>query len=293
MTDSKRNAADDFLEDFEGGDDDSVSGDEKAPENKNSSPNGSASSSNTGEDPSAISRRRLNEIVQMGMSGAASKSAADPPKPKSKPPVPLFAKPKSSNGAVAAKPGDAPPGFPGHQQTSSTGPPPGYSGSEDAPPGFPGDAPPGFRDAPPDFPDQKSEKDKPHGNESSTDRPGQPPPGFGGSRKRERDEQSSSTKPTNVKRRQAKTPKVTVREVSERDWARVDSILDLAFSRVKPQDASSRSSLRASLLANPLVRAIASSEKLKTRFNKMVEETIDIEDHFKPHRQLLLEAARI
>eukprot|EP00954_Amorphochlora_amoebiformis_P017376 1318766-Amorphochlora_amoeboformis.AAC.1 len=182
LTHTTQNAADDFLEDFEGGDDDSVSGDEKAPENKNSSPNGSASSSNTGEDPSAISRRRLNEIVQMGMSG----------------------------------------------------------GSEDAPPGFPGDAPPGFRDAPPDFPDQKSEKDKPHGNESSTDRPGQPPPGFGGSRKRERDEQSSSTKPTNVKRRQAKTPKVTVREVSERDWARVDSILDLAFSRVKPQDASSR-----------------------------------------------------
>mmetsp|Transcript_2840 Transcript_2840/g.3902 ORF Transcript_2840/g.3902 Transcript_2840/m.3902 type:complete len:85 (+) Transcript_2840:128-382(+) len=54
-----------------------------------------------------------------------------------------------------------------------------------------------------------------------------------------------------------------------------------------------RDSFTKFLKTNPLVRAIASDSKMAQRFNKMVEEAIDFEEHLQPHKEMLLELAKL
>mmetsp|Transcript_9898 Transcript_9898/g.13704 ORF Transcript_9898/g.13704 Transcript_9898/m.13704 type:complete len:364 (+) Transcript_9898:171-1262(+) len=355
-----------FLEDFDGADDDR-SDEEEINTNEGdgkeagdvkvaSSDSGAAesASSNDGDEKSTnISRQRLSEIIQMGMSGAAAKGKALDTKNSSEsssrpppPPVPVFNKNQTDSSrttSVMMKAGNdvaPPPGFATKAAAATKEqPPPGFEGVTPPPPGFgkrtssstssssssslnPNLAPPPGFDRAGDCQDDTSNPaqsdriDSSSANTnsftavaaengtSSEDKKENVADFVATSKKRPRENNtkesasssSSSTSTASVSsssKRTSKAPKITLRSVSEKDWARVDSLLDLAFSRIKPEQSASRDSFTKSLKTNPLVRAIASDSKMAQRFNKMVEEAIDFEEHLKPHKAMLLDLARL
>mmetsp|Transcript_2612 Transcript_2612/g.3789 ORF Transcript_2612/g.3789 Transcript_2612/m.3789 type:complete len:255 (-) Transcript_2612:236-1000(-) len=254
----------------------------------------------------------------MGMAGAYQDQKPDERPDRA--PVPMFNKqsanaPNGPNTSVSNSQSKPPTASKETPENDDIAPPPGFSGENSAPQG---DArpPPGFCRREEEAGDGDGNNDADAGGDNGHDAP---PPGYeqapfgfedqkglhgdsndsgesdniSAARKRQRNpEQHNSSAMPNVPRA-AKTPKVTLREVSERDWARVDSILDLAFSRVKPDQPSSRAAMKKSLVTNPLIRAISSDQTLAARYNKMVEETIDFEGSLQPYRSLLMEAAKL
>ena len=274
-------AASAFLEDFDGDDDGNSSGSDT-----NAGPAQQAVAGDAKEAP--ITSDRLKDILKMGMAGAQAGTApsngskpggVSPTRKKQRvpPPVPRFtgvSKPLPPPGFAEATSGSAS-NAAEKVNTSSTdrpasvAPPPGFAAPEPSP-----SPPPGFKAAAAAAAPQVSRK-----------------------RRREPDPKSSSTAPPGRSSGSGfgygPPPKPEVRDVSERDWARVDSILDLAMSRVQPQDPKSRAAMRRKLMATPLLRAIAANEQHRERYNKMVAEAIAIEDRLLPFQELIVAAAQL